>query len=118
MDYLSNCVFVDEGDFDVNMRPPSAWSTVSTPAVVETKSTKAASHTSLRVINAIMVVDIELRMAVKPKQRKIDGERKRNQTPNIKKKGTTTGHYLNFIRKTFDEWIKTLLFIHIVISME
>ncbi|KAI9272358.1 hypothetical protein EDC94DRAFT_498937, partial [Helicostylum pulchrum] len=28
MDYLSNCVFVDESGFDINMRPPSAWSTV------------------------------------------------------------------------------------------
>ncbi|KAI8641033.1 hypothetical protein BD408DRAFT_368861, partial [Parasitella parasitica] len=53
MDYLSNCVFVDESGFDINMRPPSAWSTVGTPAIVETKSTKATSHTILGAISAM-----------------------------------------------------------------
>lgn len=103
---------MDESGFDINMRPPSAWSTAGTPAVVETKSTKATSHTILGAISAIGAVDIELRVAVKPKQRKIDGGRKRKQTPNIKKKktkGTITGHYLNFIRKTLDEMDKNPL---------
>ncbi len=111
MDYLSNCVFVDESGFDINMRPPSAWSTVGTPAIVETKSTKATSHTILGAISAIGVVDTELRVAEKPKQRRIDGVgRKRKHTPNVKKsKGTTTGHYLNFIRKTLNEMDKTPL---------
>ncbi|KAG1154276.1 hypothetical protein G6F37_009600 [Rhizopus arrhizus] len=83
MDYLSNCVFVDEIGFDINMRPPSAWSTVITPAIVET-------HTILGAISAmgvVVVVDIELRVAEKPKQR----------------------HYLNFIRKTLNEMDKTPL---------
>ncbi|KAG1489538.1 hypothetical protein G6F49_012200 [Rhizopus delemar] len=89
MDYLSNCVFVDESGFDINMRPSSAWSTVA----------------------QWEVVDIELRVAEKPKQRRIDGVgRKRKHTPNVKKsKGTTTGHYLNFIRKTLNEMDKTPL---------
>jgi uncharacterized protein YozE (UPF0346 family) len=26
MDYLENCVFVDESDFDINTRPPGGWS--------------------------------------------------------------------------------------------
>ncbi|KAG1499318.1 hypothetical protein G6F47_010792 [Rhizopus delemar] len=101
MNYLSNCVFVDESGFDINMRPPSAWSTVGIPAIVETKSTKATSHTILGAISAMGVVDIELRVAEKPKQRRIDGVgRKRKHTPNVKKsKGTTAGHYLNFIQK-------------------
>lgn len=87
MDYLSNCVFVDESGFDINMRPPSAWSTVGTPAIVETKSTKATSHTILGAISAMgAVVDIELRVAEKPKQRRIDGvRRKRKYIPNVRK---------------------------------
>ncbi|KAG0906821.1 hypothetical protein G6F57_010311 [Rhizopus arrhizus] len=111
MDYLFNCVFVDESGFDINIRPPSAWSTVGTPAIVETKSTKVTSHTILGTISAIGVVDIELRVAAKPKQRRIDRVgRKRKQTPNVKKpKETTTGHYLNFIRKTLDEMDKNPL---------
>ncbi|KAI8990356.1 hypothetical protein BDB01DRAFT_833370 [Pilobolus umbonatus] len=67
MDYLSNCVFVDESGFDINMRSPSAWFTVGTPAIVETKSAKATSHTISGAIGAIGVVDIELRVAEKPK---------------------------------------------------
>lgn len=67
MDYFSNCVFVDESGFDIDMRPPSAWSIVGTPAIVETKSTKVTSHTILGAISAMGVVDIELRVAEKPK---------------------------------------------------
>jgi hypothetical protein len=110
MDYISNCVFVDESGFNINMRPPSAWSTVGTPAIVTTKSTRATSHTILGAISAMGVVDIELRVAEKPKHRKIEGGRKRKQTSDTKRaKGTTTGHYLNFIRKTLDEMDKNPL---------
>lgn len=54
---------------------------------------------------------MSLRVAEKPKQRGIDGVgRKRKQTPNPKQpKGTTAGHYLNFIRKTLDEMDKNPL---------
>ncbi|KAI8645305.1 hypothetical protein BD408DRAFT_412121 [Parasitella parasitica] len=51
----------------MNIRPPSAWSTVGTPAIAETKSTKAASYTILGAISAHGVVNIELRVATKPK---------------------------------------------------
>ncbi|OAD74850.1 hypothetical protein PHYBLDRAFT_144210 [Phycomyces blakesleeanus NRRL 1555(-)] len=86
MDFLSNCVFVDKSGFDINMRPPSAWSKVGTPAIVETKSTKGDSHSILGAISSIGVVDIELRVTEKPKQCKVDGvERKRKQTSNPKR---------------------------------
>ncbi|EIE83364.1 hypothetical protein G6F46_012590 [Rhizopus delemar] len=92
------------------MRPPSAWSTVGTPAMVTTKSTTATSHTILGAISAMGVVDIELRVAEKPKHRKIESGRKRKQTSDTKRaKGTTTGHYLNFIRKSLDEMDKNPL---------
>ncbi|KAG1137738.1 hypothetical protein G6F37_011318 [Rhizopus arrhizus] len=91
MDYMSNCVFVDESGFNINMRSPSAWSIVG-------------------AISALGVLDIELRVAEKPKQRKVEGGRKRKQTSDTKRaKGTTTGYYLNFIRKTLDEMDKNPL---------
>ena len=37
IDYMSNCVFVDESGFNINMRSPSAWSTVDTPAIVKSR---------------------------------------------------------------------------------
>ncbi|KAI9487120.1 MAG: hypothetical protein EXX96DRAFT_614912 [Benjaminiella poitrasii] len=82
------------------MRPPSAWSTVGTPAIVTTKSTKATSHTILGAICAMGVVDIELRVIEKRKHRKIEGGRKRKQTPDPKRlKGITTRHYLDEMDK-------------------
>ncbi|KAG0758276.1 hypothetical protein G6F57_008732 [Rhizopus arrhizus] len=91
MDYMSNCVFVDESGFNINMRSPSAWSTVG-------------------AISVLGVLDIELRVAEKPKQRKVEGGRKRKQTSDTKRaKGTKTGYYLNFIRKTLDEMDKNPL---------
>ncbi|KAI9487121.1 MAG: hypothetical protein EXX96DRAFT_646828 [Benjaminiella poitrasii] len=112
MDYLSNCVFVDKSGFNINMRPPSAWSTVGTPAIVTTKSTKATSHTILGAICAMGVVDIELRVIEKRKHRKIEGGRKRKQTPDPKRlKGITTRHYL-------DEMDKNLLVNRFFIVMD
>lgn len=110
MDYISNCVFVDKSRFNVNMCPPSAWSTVGTPAIVTTKSTRVTSHANLGAISTMGVVGIEIRVAEKPKHRKIKGGRKRKQTSDTKRvKCTTTGHYLNFIRKTLDEMDKNPL---------
>jgi hypothetical protein len=93
------------------MLPPSSWFVVGTPTIVETKTTKATSHIILGAISAIEVVDNELRVAEKPKQRRIDGVgRKKKQTPNLKQlKGIRTGHYLNFIRKSLNEMDKSPL---------
>ena len=44
---------LDESGFDINMRPPSAWSTVGTPTIVETKLTKATLETMLSAISAM-----------------------------------------------------------------
>lgn len=101
------------------MRPPSAWSTVGTPAIVTTRSTKATSYTILGAICAMGVVDIELRVTEKPKQRKIEGGRTQKQTPDPKRpKGITIGHYLNFIRKTLDEMDKNPLVNRFFIVMD
>ncbi|KAG2214156.1 hypothetical protein INT45_002646 [Circinella minor] len=41
MNYLQNCVFVDETGFNINMRQPYARSISGTPAIVETPTTRA-----------------------------------------------------------------------------
>ncbi|KAG1150146.1 hypothetical protein G6F37_011268 [Rhizopus arrhizus] len=109
MDYLENCVFVDESAFDINMRPPGGWSIKGTPAIVITPTTRAVSHTVLGAISAKYVVSMELRNPQEHtfKRLKIDsGNRKRKAPSKPKKpasKGTVTGHYMNFIQKTMDE---------------
>lgn len=109
MNYLENCVFVDESGFNVNMRPPSGWSLKGTPAIVITPSNKAVSHTILGAISAKFVVSMDLRNPQEHSSKKIKidfGNRKRKAPPGSKKptpKGTVTGHYLHFIQKTMDE---------------
>ncbi|KAI7847508.1 hypothetical protein BDC45DRAFT_525920, partial [Circinella umbellata] len=53
MVYLQNCVFLDETGFDINMICVRAWSICGEPAVVETPSGKAVSHTVLGAISSI-----------------------------------------------------------------
>lgn len=105
MDYLSNCVFVDESAFDINMRPSTARSAKGTPAIITTPTTHAVSHTILGAISAMGEVNIEIRLpSLKPKRIKVDGSRKRKQ-PQPKKpesKGTATGHYMLFLQKTMN----------------
>lgn len=60
MNYLENCVFVDESAFDINMRPPSGWSVKGIPAITTTPTTKAVSHTVLGAISTKFVIAIEL----------------------------------------------------------
>ncbi|RCH79156.1 hypothetical protein CU098_006738, partial [Rhizopus stolonifer] len=67
MGYVSNCVFVGQHVFNINMSLPPAWLTVRTSVIVTTKSTRATSHAILDAITAMGVVDIELRIAEKPK---------------------------------------------------
>lgn len=108
MNFISNCIFIDESAFDINMRPSTARSARGTPAVIITPSTKAASHTILGAISSMGVVNIEIRVPVPPKKIKVVGSRKRKATAPIKTSsaGTNAGHYINFIKKTLDQMDK------------
>ncbi|KAG1453252.1 hypothetical protein G6F56_007620 [Rhizopus delemar] len=85
------------------MRPPSAWFTVGTPAIVTTKSTKAILHTILGAICSIGVINIELRVTEKLKQHQ---------------KELQTGHYLNFIWRTLGEMDKNPFMARFYIVMD
>ncbi|KAG1467189.1 hypothetical protein G6F56_004546 [Rhizopus delemar] len=104
MDYLQNCVFIDESGFDINMRPSYGRSARNTPAIVITPSTKAESHSILGAISTVGVVNIDVRVPQMNKRIKVVGGRKRKNTGAKKpeKKGTTTGHYLRFLANTLD----------------
>lgn len=108
MDFNTNCIFIDESAFDINMRPSTARSARGTPAIVVTPSTKAISHTILGAISAMGVINIEIRVPVPPKKMKVVGSRKRKASAPKKPSfgGTNSGHYLNFIKKTLDQMDK------------
>lgn len=109
MNYLTNCVFVDEAGFNINMGSPNARSIRGTPAVVETPTTRAITHTILGAITAQDFISVEISAPLKLKKVKVDGSRKRKK-PLVKKmtKGTVTGHYMKFISKMLDEMDKFL----------
>ncbi|KAG1450377.1 hypothetical protein G6F56_008368 [Rhizopus delemar] len=102
--YLQNCVFLDESGFDINMTRERAWSARGEPAIVETPSGRATSHTVLGAISSVGVVNVSMREPGNVKRRKMAGATKR-KAPSDKismPKGTTGAHYMHFIIDTMD----------------
>lgn len=102
MDFCSNCVFIDESAFHINMKRSSAWSTKGTRATVTVPKTRAKTTTILGAISPYGVVQISVRLpkAMPPsKKRKAAGSTK---TVSATKSGTVTGHYFNFVASTLD----------------
>lgn len=79
MDYPRNCIFVDDAGFNINIRSLNARSHKGTPAVVETPSTRAITHSILRAIAAHDIISVEIREPLKSKKVKIDGIKKRKE---------------------------------------
>ncbi|KAG1464956.1 hypothetical protein G6F46_009144 [Rhizopus delemar] len=104
MDYLKNCIFVDESGFGINMRRSRGWSPRGSKSITETPSTKATSHSVLGTISAIGVVNMKLRESGNLKRRKVVGATKRKAPEDQLSvpKGTIGEHYLQFISDTMD----------------
>lgn len=104
MDYMSNCVFVDEAAFHINMKRSFAWSKKGTRAVVQVPKTRARMTTILGAVSSLGVVNMRVKRpkAVAPqKKRKANGGVV--NSANVKGRGgTVTGHYFNFIASTLD----------------
>ncbi|CEP08441.1 hypothetical protein, partial, partial [Parasitella parasitica] len=62
VDYLSNCVFIDESGFNINLKRAMAWAPVGETPVVKTPKTKAKSHTIIGAISALGVVNMQLKV--------------------------------------------------------
>jgi hypothetical protein len=104
INFLDNCVFVDESGFDINMRRSRGWSAKASAAIVETPSTKTSSQTVLGTISAFGVVNLTMRESGNIKRRKVVGATKR-KAPEDRisiPKGTTSGHYVQLINDTMD----------------
>ncbi|KAG0786612.1 hypothetical protein G6F62_008901 [Rhizopus arrhizus] len=104
MDYLNNCVFVNESGFDINMLRNQGWSPCGSQATTTTSSTKATSHSVLGAISAAGVDNVKLRESGNIKKRKVVGATKRKAPEDQLSvpKGTTGEHYLQFINDTMD----------------
>lgn len=103
--YMQNCVFLDESGFDVNMRRSRGWSKKGNEAIVETPSARGVSHTVIGAISAFGVVNVSVRDPGNTRKRRVVGSTKRkaagDMAPTIPK-GTTSGHYIQFISDTMD----------------
>lgn len=103
MVYMQNCVFLDASGLDINMRRSRSWSQRGTQATIESPSARAIAHTIIDAISAYGAVNVNIRKF--QKKRKVFGATKRKSpetAASIIPKGTTAGHYVQFISDTLD----------------
>lgn len=103
MDYLSNCIFIDEAAFHINMKRTIIWSKIGSRAEVVIPKTRAKATTILGAISPYGVINVKVRKprAVNQnKKRKAGGGKAVINTQS--RGGTVTGHYFNFICDIMD----------------
>lgn len=104
LDFVMNCVFIDEAAFNINLRRTLGYSSIGKPATVVTKSTRARSHSILGAICAAGVVQVSIR---KPATKKPTTSKNRKLGNNAASKrvgrgGTRTDHYICFLETVMD----------------
>lgn len=102
---MNNCVFLDEAGFNVNMHRTRGWAPRGKLAIEETTSARGVSHTVIGAISAYGVVNVSLREPGNVKKRKVVGAKKRKAPEGDAAaipKGTTAGHFVQFISDTLD----------------
>ncbi|KAG1140234.1 hypothetical protein G6F37_007192 [Rhizopus arrhizus] len=102
MDFMSNCVFLDESAFHINLKHSMAWSKKDFPAVVTVPKTRAKTTTIFGAISAQGLIKCSPKLPQSPSNKK----RKRGEVAGCVSKGTVTGHYVSFLKATMDEMDK------------
>ncbi|EIE77307.1 hypothetical protein G6F46_011653 [Rhizopus delemar] len=103
--FMKNCVFFDEAGFDVNMRRSRGWAQRGKPAIEERASARGVSHTVIGAVSALGVVNVSMREPGNVKKRRVVGAKKRKVPEDAVAaipKGTTAGHFVQFISDTLD----------------
>ncbi|KAG1251501.1 hypothetical protein G6F68_012241 [Rhizopus microsporus] len=98
VDFLTNCVFINESAFHINMRRSLAWSRKGNSTAVNTPANKAKATTIFGAISASRLIKVSLGMPQLAKEAIIDYQSAENN-----RGGIVAGHYLNFIKSTLDE---------------
>ncbi|KAG1447278.1 hypothetical protein G6F46_011017 [Rhizopus delemar] len=70
MNFLTNCVFLDESAFDINMKRSRAWSKQGTRAIVTRPNTRANTTTILGAISAAGLITVTVKKPRPAKKRK------------------------------------------------
>ena len=97
MNFLTNCVFLDESAFDINMKRSRAWSKKGTRAIVTRPVTRANTTSILGAISTEGLITIGVKKLRPAKKRKAEG---------YISSGIVTGHYISFLKMTLDEMDK------------
>ncbi|KAG1058139.1 hypothetical protein G6F43_000083 [Rhizopus delemar] len=98
LDFITNCVFLNESAFHVNLKRGMVWSKKRTPAIVTVPMTKAKTTSILGAISATDLINVSLRVPKRIKKKIKLG----NETVGYSIE-TVTGHYLSFLKSTLDE---------------
>ncbi|KAL1934729.1 hypothetical protein VTP01DRAFT_6911 [Rhizomucor pusillus] len=89
MDFRTNCVYLDESAFHVNMKRSMAWSKKGSPAIVTVPKTRAQTTTILGAISASGLINCSLRLPQPPAKK-----RKRGGCAGLMNTGTVTAKYI------------------------
>lgn len=101
VDYMNNCVFIDEAGFNANLRRTQGWAPKGEPAIVKVLTARANSISILGAISSKGLIKVCVRKSIPPsKKRKLAGGAK------AQTKGTITNHYLRFIDDILEEMDK------------
>ena len=104
MNILTNCLFLDESAFHINIKRTRAWSTVGTPAVVTVPITRSKTTTVLGAISASGLIKVSVRIFRPNKKRKA------GQESEIISTGTVTGRYISFLKGVLDKMDKISIY--------
>ncbi|GAB2960790.1 hypothetical protein GCM10027028_66410 [Streptomyces sundarbansensis] len=70
IDFRTNCVFLDESAFHINLKRSMAWSKKGTPAVATVLKTRATTTAILGAISAEGLIKCSLRLPQPPSNKK------------------------------------------------
>ncbi|KAG1302079.1 hypothetical protein G6F64_011237 [Rhizopus arrhizus] len=104
IDYYNNCIFIDESGFNLNMTRGKVWSRRDEPAIVASSSTRAISKTALGAVSSSSIINVSVKEPGNLKIRRVAGATKRKPPGdrlNVPK-GSTGGHFMQFIAGTMD----------------
>ncbi|KAG1052847.1 hypothetical protein G6F43_005032 [Rhizopus delemar] len=86
--FTTNCVFLDESAFHINLKRGMTWSRKGTPAVVTVPMTKAKATSILGAISATGLISVSLRVPKRIKKGSLATLDEMDKYPEMK------GHYL------------------------
>ncbi|KAL1925859.1 hypothetical protein VTP01DRAFT_7283 [Rhizomucor pusillus] len=93
MNFLTNCVFLDESAFHINMKRTKAWSKKGSPVLLlhQPREQKLRQYWALSLASGLIKVSLRI-----PRPNK---KRKADQESEILTTDTVTGHYISFFER-------------------